>query len=437
MFAASSLAFLRRLAAGLRASAALALGPVLHGQGSLSPPATGPAPVMPTLAELSAQIDALEARHEALRAHLAGAEAIVDGLESGEVRLLLESTAGLGGSLPAWRTDTIDPRPVQNLAAALAFAPDGAPALAYRVRHRSGEGRLASLFFATLVDGAWQTETIDPAPALDAVPALAFDAAGRPVVAYEGSAGAGGLRLATRQVGGWEVLPTGLPAERAALAFGPEGEPSLAFFDTVQRHLRLAQRMPGGAWSTSVIDATTGAGEAPALAFGPDGRAAVAYRLTTSVLGLAEQSATGWQLRSLAKAYLAGGTDRVLAFAPDGEPTVLAEETGALALVRIVGTALVPAPIADSPLVSANARSLAYGPEGQAWVVLASQGGGELRLRRAVTGGGWRSSTVAGTAGATDPVLVFSPAGLPIITYFDPASGTLRAARLAVDTSAP
>jgi hypothetical protein len=61
-----------------------------------------------------------------------------------------------------------------------------------------------------------------------------------------------------------------------SLAFGPDGQPAISYYDASNLDLKFA-RFNGNSWSLTTVDSVDYVGYSTSLAFGPDGQPAIAY----------------------------------------------------------------------------------------------------------------------------------------------------------------
>jgi hypothetical protein len=61
-----------------------------------------------------------------------------------------------------------------------------------------------------------------------------------------------------------------------SLAFGPDGQPAISYFDSTNNDLKFA-RFNGSSWTSTTVDSAGSVGQYTSLAFGPDGQPAISY----------------------------------------------------------------------------------------------------------------------------------------------------------------
>jgi hypothetical protein len=74
----------------------------------------------------------------------------------------------------------------------------------------------------------------------------------------------------------WPVDSTDNVGKFTSLAFGPDGQPAISYYDDTNGDLKFA-RYNGSSWSTATVDAAGDVGSFTSLAFGPDGQPAISY----------------------------------------------------------------------------------------------------------------------------------------------------------------
>lgn len=160
----------------------------------------------------------------------------------------------------------------------LAFGPDGNPAIAYHDITNN------DLKFARYNGSTWTLSTpIGSGPFAGRYISLKFGPAGRPAISYRINT-TGVLQFSAFNGNGWSAVPIdgGEFSAGTSLAFGPDGQPSIAYHEANTSDLKFA-RYNGTTWDLSLVDGDeTGSagyavGGSVSLAFGPDGQPAMAY----------------------------------------------------------------------------------------------------------------------------------------------------------------
>ena len=77
------------------------------------------------------------------------------------------------------------------------------------------------------------------------------------------------------------VDSAGSVGEFTSLAFGPDGQPAISYYDNATGDLKFA-RFNGSTWTLTTLDSTGSVGLDTSLAFGPDGLPAISYRDNTN-----------------------------------------------------------------------------------------------------------------------------------------------------------
>jgi hypothetical protein len=128
---------------------------------------------------------------------------------------------------------------------------------------------------------SWSTVTVDAAGNTGYVTSLAFGPDGQPAISYWDS-GNCDLRFARFDGNKWSAVTVDAAPEYVAgytsLAFGPDGQPSISYHvpDPNKSDLHFA-RFNAGSWNVVTVDALGATGLHPSLAFMPDGQPAIAY----------------------------------------------------------------------------------------------------------------------------------------------------------------
>ncbi len=73
------------------------------------------------------------------------------------------------------------------------------------------------------------------------------------------------------------VDAVGVTGSYTSLAFGPDVQPAISYYDTTNGDLRFA-RFNGSSWVATTVDAAGFTGRDTLLAFGPDGQPAISYK---------------------------------------------------------------------------------------------------------------------------------------------------------------
>jgi hypothetical protein len=204
---------------------------------------------------------------------------------------------------------------------------------------------------------------------------LAFGPDGQPAIAYQ-ALGSSTLFLKFAHFDGssWELStveppagPTAGTGSDASLAFAPDGEPAIAYrYISGDSHLRYAHRI-GLQWFTALVDdgGSAEAGFDSSLAFGPDGQPAIGYRDSQSLVKLARFNGNNW----LISPVRGGASEPSLAFSPSGQPAVsfAANSTGNIIFTQYGSSLDGPSwPAAIVDLTAALTQTdLAFGPDGQ------------------------------------------------------------------------
>ena len=120
------------------------------------------------------------------------------------------------------------------------------------------------LYFATKASGSWAISTIEKSSVQGDVTSLAYAPDGTPAISYRVISSSGGLKFAWRSGSTWktQVVAPGAGARYSSLAFTPEGNPMIAYSDDVDADntldtLSLAEGTKGATgytWVTRQIE---------------------------------------------------------------------------------------------------------------------------------------------------------------------------------------
>jgi hypothetical protein len=408
-------------------TACLALAPSLRAQGSLTPPGA-PAPTQHSLDELYFLLLGQQAQLAQLQGQLTRLQL--------ENRLLLDNSDAL-----AWINTLLVGGGNTGAQSSLAFprttsAPLGRPAIAY---FDVGSGSLNYAYnFAD--DTQWSAYTVDASGGRYLSHALAPD--GRSAIAYyDQNHGDLKFALATSENDpgqGFDISTidaVGNVGAHASLAYGPDGQPAIAYFDATGLNLKFAH-YNGSAWALSTVATTGDVGRHTSLAFSSDGTPHIAFADNGSLRVLRRLSGnwtlgayptvsdvreTSLRFDSLGQqhlVYISGsvgsGLNHYLFGAGANTTTLLESNAGAL--------------------VASTGQTLSFGPDGRPVIAYYNSQLGQLKLAR-LRASGWTQRVLApATPGSPAELgraaLGFDPTELKyILAYYEGGAGTLRLLR--------
>lgn len=322
---------------------------------------------------------------------------------------------------------------------------------------------------------------------------LAFDSAGTPWIAFSENSNfdlrvakfvsSGGTGCAS---GAWTcsgIETDGATTDRgqyASIAIDAADNPWIVYYDNTTFDARYARYVGTGgtgcaggttAWTCGLIDDGNTSGEHSVIAFDPSGVAYVAYfrdpamslRLAkyvgTGGAGCTGTGTTAWTCISVDDppgTSPAVGRSPALAFAPDGNPWIAYRDgSNMLKVANYVGgssgtgcgsggSTAWRCIVADNGVSTGQHTSLAFAPDGNAWVTTRDNTGTTLRLDRYVGAGGaggtgcgasgsseWTCENVDGpNLGAKYTSLAFDQQGNAWVAHNDVTNSDLRFARL-------
>ncbi len=194
----------------------------------------------------------------------------------------------------AWVFETADPAPGVGSSASLAFDAQGRPHIAY---HDTAAGCLK---YAWRDVGGWHSEVADDPPSGSAgsYTSIALEADGTPHISYAYmnlTFNISQVRHAYRRAGVWQVdtVEYDDAGGPTSLALDSQGYPRFSYQDLANYRLKYAYQDAGG-WHLEVADSRTGSGDYSSLVLLPSGQPAIAYRTNTAGLRWTVRGAAGW-----------------------------------------------------------------------------------------------------------------------------------------------
>jgi hypothetical protein len=124
----------------------------------------------------------------------------------------------------------------------------------------------------------WTLTTVDSTGSVGEYTSIAFGPDGQPAISYYDDP-SGNLKFARFNGNFWPdttVDSTGFVDRETSLAYGPDGQPAISYYDQVNADLKFA-RFNGSAWTLTTVDSTGSVGRETSLAYGPDGLPAISY----------------------------------------------------------------------------------------------------------------------------------------------------------------
>ena len=279
-----------------------------------------------------------------------------------------------------------------------------------------------TLLASTTANLAWVISTVDSAGDVGQFTSLAFGPDGQPAIAYY-DAGNGFLKIARYNGTIWSastVDNAGNVGQYSSLAFGPDGQPAIAYYDVSLGNLKIA-RFDGAVWTVSVVDNAANVGQFASLVFGPDGQPGIAYYdATTAHLKFARFDGAAWTT------VVVDGVGNVgqyasLKFGPDGQPAIAYYESAIkmLKFARFDGSIWTSSTVTGAINVGQHA-SLAFGPDGQPAISCLEANSPAFMDIARFDGTAWTLTTagrVFGSSASLFSSLAFGPDGQPAIAY--------------------
>jgi hypothetical protein len=400
------------------------------GQGDLNPPGS-PAPTMKSLQEIWDKAVNLEAQNLAQQQQIS-ALTQKNNEQNAYLGILLEKS---GVSLP-WKLANVDSVGTQRCNSALAFAPNGQPAICYY------DGINQDLKYAVFNGVSWQATPVDSAGNVGSFNSLAFTPAGRPAIAYYDSTN-GDLKYAAFDGSTWQITPVDTADNvgvELSLKMSPAGRPAISYYDSTNQDLKFAS-FDGTSWTAVTVDSAGNVGSGPSLAFSASGTPSISYGVGPAAgIKYAEFVTSSWVVTPV---YNAGVAEDVagssLAISPSGLSYIAFETYSGGADIKLAkrsntggwSTSVIP-----RPLISAAdwgfSPFLGFTPDGQPAMSItqdpASSFLGLPNLRYlSFDGTDWKivNADTAPLVGF-DSSLAFGPGGQPAISYYDKTNGKIK-----------
>lgn len=366
--------------------------------------------------------------------------------------MVAKSVAGSGCAVSGWTCTTVQTGVTMDTtngdATSMTIDGSGTPWLAFHNSTSSSVYVLQYTNGSTDCSTQWTGCTTAVSTSAAGFPALALDGNLVPWASwYDGS---GNLQVAKYVTSGgscsstaWSCLQvdTGSVGKYAALAIAPNDQPWVSYYDATNARLRVARYLGGATggtgcsgtdathWTCTTVDATAAdVGKHTSIGFDPAGRAWTTYQDTTNgSLRLARNlsgsgcTSAAWSCSSV-DTSTTPGTGSSLAFAPDGTAFISSVGTGSgvLRVARLYRSGeIVPTP----GLAATNGASIT-----QSHADMASAGDSSAKASANCTTGTWGngkwvdSEEVSGltiaSGGCTEVAFVISTAGAqPSTTY--------------------
>ncbi len=213
----------------------------------------------------------------------------------------------------------------------------------------------------------------------------------------------------------------------SSMAFGPDGQPAIAYYDYGGNNDLKFARFDGAQWTLSVVDSEGDVGANPSLAFGPDGHPAIFYTVISGSsysLKFARFDGNAWTVTAIVDPDPQAFSSS-LAFGPDGQPAIAYEAGSGLVVhlkfARFNGSDWT-APVVVDPADNYPFRaSLAFAPDGQPAIAYQVGPYPDFFVKFAhFSGGAWTTALVDNGGSESVGVsikLAFGPDGEPAIAY--------------------
>ncbi len=284
---------------------------------------------------------------------------------------------------------------------------------------------LTGLLATSAIPFAWNITTVDGLGTdVGEHASLAFGPDGQPAIAYYDATN-DDLKFARSNGSAWVITTVdsaGDVGTFASLAFDGAGQPAISYRDETNDDLKLA-RFSGGIWTPTTLDFAGDVGKHTSLAFAPDGLPSISYHDDTNDnLKYARFTGFIWSFVTIAPMGVQGA-DTSLKFGPDGQPAIAFIDSAVdiPKIARYTPTTLWTIDNVDVVVGAEESCSLAFGPDGHPAVAFGVQNG--FKVAR-FNGAGWGTPVQVYTGtGIFGPILTdalsiqFGPNGQPAVAY--------------------
>jgi hypothetical protein len=217
----------------------------------------------------------------------------------------------------------------------------------------------------------------------------------------------------------------------SSLAFAPNGQPAICFYDGINQDLKYAA-FDGSTWQITPVDTADNVGVELSLKISPAGQPAIGYYdLTNQDLKFASFDGTSWTAVTVDSAGNVGSGPS-LAFSATGTPSISygVGPAAGIKYAEFVTSSWVVTPIYNAGVAEDVAgSSLAISPSGLSYIAFETySGGADIKLAKRSNTGGWSTSVIprpliSAADWGFSPFLGFTPDGQPAMSITqDPAS---------------
>ena len=287
-----------------------------------------------------------------------------------------------------------------------------------------------TLKYAWLSDAGWQVQVVDSGQYTGLSSSLTLDAEGYPAISYDSWDGSAAIRYAHWTGTEWQIERAGEGSAGVSLAFDASGRPHVAYLGDSEI-LRYTVKTDEG-WQEQAVDSLTRIADSISMALDSLGQPYISYSKRrgdgAATVMVAHRTGAAWT-REVVEAAARGGLYSSLALDGSGHPhlSYIGGPAWVLRYASFDGSVWHIETVDDTPVD--DATSLALDQAGQPHIAYYDQDNDTLRYAWR-DGAGWHTQTVDGIGDFGYHLsLALDHDGLPHIAYYEATQWDLKYAR--------